>query len=310
MSGGYIKRQDLDPTLKQELDLGLNAFDQAKQYTDAQIAHVAASGIPKLAVYEIKYNGTAGQTTFPITTENFDIDTDTVKLFINSTYISSNRYSINKNTPKELVLNNALLSSSEVVIEIWKHVIVGPEGSINGAVLAVNSIPLNRIYNLEERIDILSKNKIMIRTGRYVITDNELYEVPVPIVEFDFDLDMLTVYHRGLYLQPEIDYTLNKVNRSILKVGAGPWLKDQIFDFVMYKNLERPVPEDYVNGGMILENSIPLIALNESVKTEIQKVAVHEVSEMPHKFTDNGVEYRYGWKAVGGSLQFIYEEVI
>jgi len=36
----------------------------------------------------------------------------------------------------------------------------------------------------------------------------------------------------------------------------------------------------------------------------------HKAETMPHRFTDGGVVYKYGWKAVNGELSFIYEAVV
>ena len=53
-------------------------------------------------------------------------------------------------------------------------------------------------------------------------------------------------------------------------------------------------------------------AINE-VKNDVsnvkQEMANHLIEQMPHRFFDNGVWYRWGFRTMNGKPQFIYEEV-
>ncbi len=118
------------------------AETNAKNYTDQQITLITETGVPKLNVYEYKMIGEVGQTEFTILLETFDVNTDTVKLYINTTFKDSDYYTISGN---KLILVNPLTKVSKVVVEIWKNIPMGAEGSVSGNVLAPNTVDDTKI---------------------------------------------------------------------------------------------------------------------------------------------------------------------
>jgi len=81
------------------------------------------------------------------------------------------------------------------------------------------------------------------------------------------------------------------------------------------------ISDNELNSGLIneldtkaLQSGLDNLAgegrTTETVKGVSDTLALHQAETMPHRFTDGGVVYRYGWKAVSGELSFIYEAVV
>lgn len=129
------------------------AKEDALAYVDDQIQLVTETGIPKLASYEYTLTATQdGQTDFDIPLSTYDNQNDTVILFKGRGILdkkdgdyqirdfnSDGTYTI------RLSSNEVVKSGDTLFLLIMKNVPIGPEGSINGAVLAVDSIPADRI---------------------------------------------------------------------------------------------------------------------------------------------------------------------
>jgi len=111
----------------------------SKAYTDQQIQLVTATGIPKLVTYS--YVLTADeqdQTDFEIPLETFVKETDTVTVARNSTVLSTERYSVVN--PKIVRLAEGVNIGTEIFIQVWKNVPIGPDGAISAAVLANDTV--------------------------------------------------------------------------------------------------------------------------------------------------------------------------
>ncbi|MEC2342985.1 phage tail protein [Paenibacillus barengoltzii] len=136
---------------------------QAKSYTDQQISLVTETGIPKLVSYPLLVTATVdGQTDFEIPLDLFDANTDTLFVSINRATLDSTHYTITNTVLNssgqvaqraKIKLLSGVKAGSKISMFVLKNVPIGPEGSINGAVLAVDSIPINRVKGLEERFD-------------------------------------------------------------------------------------------------------------------------------------------------------------
>lgn len=66
-------------------------------------------------------------------------------------------------------------------------------------------------------------------------------------------------------------------------------------------NAWEEIPNKTRTGEMIMA-ALGAYAKGDELKSHIE-------DEMPHRFTDGSVVYKYGFKAVNGNLQFNYEEV-
>ncbi|MEF2968369.1 phage tail protein [Paenibacillus sp. M1] len=136
---------------------------KAKSYTDQQINLVTETGIPKLVSYPLKVTATTdNQAVFEIPLDLFDSNTDTLMVSINRAILDPSQYTITntvRNAAGEvtqrakITLLSGVASSSELSMVVLKNVPIGPDGAINGAVLAVDSVPLNRVNGLQEQLD-------------------------------------------------------------------------------------------------------------------------------------------------------------
>lgn len=138
-------------------------FQQAKAYTDEQISLVTATGIPKLVSYPLQVTATEDkQTTFEIPLDTFDSATDTLIVVINRAFLDASQYTV-KGAMRdgagalvkraELVLAKGVSEGSELSLLVMKNVPIGEDGAINGAVLALGSVPIDRVSGLQDKIN-------------------------------------------------------------------------------------------------------------------------------------------------------------
>lgn len=146
----------------------IEAEANAKAYTDQQIQLVTETGIPKLVTYPYVLTATTdGQTDFVIPFETFNKETDTVMVIQNSSVVSPAGYSVIDRTVR---LVEGVEAGTELFIQVFKNVPIGPEGAINGAVIAVNSLPSDRVQGFDELFTSVSDGKAKLETA---ITDKD-----------------------------------------------------------------------------------------------------------------------------------------
>lgn len=140
---------------------------QAKSYTDQQISLVTETGIPKLVSYPLLVTATAdNQKVFEIPLDLFDANTDTLLVAINRAVLDATQYTVT-NTDRDgtgqvtqrakINLLTGVAATSEVTMVVLKNVPLGPDGAINGAVLAVDSVPINRVNGLQDQIQNITR---------------------------------------------------------------------------------------------------------------------------------------------------------
>ncbi|WGT38235.1 hypothetical protein QH639_20840 [Lysinibacillus sp. 1 U-2021] len=78
--------------------------------------------------------------------------------------------------------------------------------------------------------------------------------------------------------------------------------------FTPLLNLKLPESTDFVNIEDINEN---MITIDNNLGTAGKDIKNHMDDAMPHKFTNNGKNYKYGFKAntAFDGLVFVYQEV-
>ncbi|MGG0823348.1 hypothetical protein ABE099_10745 [Paenibacillus turicensis] len=138
-------------------------FQQAKAYTDEQISLVTATGIPKLVSYPLQVVATEDkQTNFEIPLDNFEASTDTLLVVINRAFLDASQYTVKAATRDEagklvkraeIELTKGVNVDSKISLIVLKNVPIGTDGSINGAVLATESVPINRVNGLQDKLD-------------------------------------------------------------------------------------------------------------------------------------------------------------
>lgn len=128
-----------------------------KTYVDEQIQTVTATGIPKLVSYEYDLYATVdNQTVFTIPYDYFNSATDTLIVEISGIDVPKSYYTVTNpvtNSDKSITKGYITLiegrpKDSFLKMRIFKNVPIGPDGAIQGTVLAIDSIPQNRVQGL------------------------------------------------------------------------------------------------------------------------------------------------------------------
>lgn len=154
---GTVDKSKLKRDVQEQIDSIDTIEANAKAYTDQQIQLVTETGIPKLVTYPYVLTATEdGQTDFVIPLETFDKDTDTVMVVKNSTVLNAERFSVVDRTVR---LNVGVRAGAKIFIQVFKNVPLGPEGAINGGVIAVNSLPSDRVQGFDELFTSVSEGK-------------------------------------------------------------------------------------------------------------------------------------------------------
>ena len=133
--------------IERQLEEDYATKEYARNYTDSQITLITETGIPKLSVFEYKFpNLAVGIKTIQIPLDTFDKQTDTVKLYINTVPRDSDYFTVSESGL--ITLTKALEVQSRVVIEVWKNIPIGEDGSVSGKVIAIDSLPSDRVQGL------------------------------------------------------------------------------------------------------------------------------------------------------------------
>lgn len=89
--------------------------------------------------------------------------------------------------------------------------------------------------------------------------------VSIDIDEFDRERDLLMVYKNSVYLENNIDYTIDSDNSRIISTKSENWIQGTVFNFVALLNVPE-LNEYIINGQKISEGSISLDKLDNSLK--------------------------------------------
>lgn len=89
--------------------------------------------------------------------------------------------------------------------------------------------------------------------------------VSIDIDEFDRERDLLMVYKNNVYLENNIDYTIDSDNSRIISTKSENWIRGTVFNFVALLNVPE-LNEYIINGQKISEGSISLDKLDNSLK--------------------------------------------
>lgn len=128
-----------------------------KTYVDDQIALVTSTGIPKLVTYTYDlYATTDNQIKFEIPYENYNSNTDTLIVELSGIDVPETFYTktnpvVNPDktiTKGYITLAEGRPKDSYLKMRILKNVPIGPDGAISGRVMAIDSIPQDRIQGL------------------------------------------------------------------------------------------------------------------------------------------------------------------
>ena len=127
------------------------------------------TGVSKLVQhsYDITLSTNTKKVNIPY--ERYSSATDTLKVYVNGLAIQNDQYEITNPVEHDgtvtkgyIMLKTERPSGTIVRIEVWKNVLSGEEGSVSGNIIARNSLPLDRIIGLNDK---LNDNKYEVAGG-------------------------------------------------------------------------------------------------------------------------------------------------
>ena len=127
------------------------------------------TGVSKLVQHSYDITLSANTKKVNIPYERYSSATDTLKVYVNGLAIQNDQYEITNPVEHDgtvtkgyIMLKTERPSGTIVRIEVWKNVLSGEEGSVSGNIIARNSLPLDRIIGLNDK---LNDNKYEVAGG-------------------------------------------------------------------------------------------------------------------------------------------------
>lgn len=133
------------------------------------IGSTGGTGVSKLVQHSYDITLSANTKKVNIPYERYSSATDTLKVYVNGLAIQNDQYEITNPVEHDGVVTKGYImlkterpSGTIVRIEVWKNVLSGEEGSVSGNIIARNSLPLDRIIGLNDK---LNDNKYEVAGG-------------------------------------------------------------------------------------------------------------------------------------------------
>ena len=164
--------------IKAELTEATNVSNQNKKDVSElkeSISGIIKTGVAKLVQYsyDIELSETTKKVNIPY--ERYSSVTDTLKVYVNGLAIQNNQYTITDPVENEGIVTNGYIvlkverpAGTIVRMEVWKNVPSGEEGEVSGNIIAKNSLPLDRIKD----IDKLANNNLLLN-GDFIINQRK-----------------------------------------------------------------------------------------------------------------------------------------
>ena len=164
--------------IKAELTEATNVSNKNKQDVSElkeSVAGIIKTGVAKLVQYSYDIELSENTKKVNIPYKKYSSVTDTLKVYVNGLAIQNDQYTITDPVENDGIVTNGYIvlkaerpAGTIVRIEVWKNVPSGEEGEVSGNIIAKNSLPLDRIKN----IDKLANDNLLLN-GDFVINQRK-----------------------------------------------------------------------------------------------------------------------------------------
>lgn len=190
-------------------------LDDAKAYTDQEIANVSASGNVKQTYYDFEVTATTdGQTDFVIPLVTYDIDNDKVSVHINTTTPSpKSDYELIR--PNIVRFYKGKTIGTVVDMRIDKNVLTGLDGAVSGTLINPGTMPEDRVIGLESKAPIATT----LNRGVQIVTVSK--DTPVNVLNFTGKtiINYAPLFDSGLWFF-NANVVVNSPNQITLNANA------------------------------------------------------------------------------------------
>lgn len=176
--------------IKAELTEATNVSNQNKKDVSElkeSISGIIKTGVAKLVQYsyDIELSETTKKVNIPY--ERYSSVTDTLKVYVNGLAIQNDQYTITDPVENEGIVTNGYIvlkverpAGTIVRMEVWKNVPSGEEGEVSGNIITKNSLPLDRIKDINSLANnnlLLNGNFQINQRGQQTYTENAKFTV-------------------------------------------------------------------------------------------------------------------------------------
>lgn len=176
--------------IKAELTEATNVSNQNKKDVSElkeSISGIIKTGVAKLVQYSYDIELSEKTQKVNIPYEKYSSVTDTLKVYVNGLAIQNDQYTITDPVENDGIVTNGYIvlkverpAGTIVRMEVWKNVPSGEEGEVSGNVIAQNSLPLDRIKNINSLANnnlLLNGNFQINQRDQQTYTENAKYTV-------------------------------------------------------------------------------------------------------------------------------------
>ena len=149
--------------IKAELTEATNVSNKNKQDVSElkeSVAGIIKTGVAKLVQYSYDIELSEKTQKVDIPYEKYSSVTDTLKIYVNGLAIQNDQYTITDPVENDGIITNGYIvlkierpAGTIVRMEVWKNVPSGEEGEVNGNIIAKNSLPLDRIIGIDDKVN-------------------------------------------------------------------------------------------------------------------------------------------------------------
>ena len=210
---------------------------------------------PTTEQWEVISASSGGGVTIPI------FHREVITLATNNIDISATGYNQNKDTL--LVFQNSVFISKDEEYTISGTTITKTDGNWE----IDDIIDFVVFKTVEENPDLLYTGSI---TEKYTAVANEVTNIPFTI-SYSSVTDKMKVYHKGVLLEEDVNYSLNINSTSIDLINWSVDIGEEIV-FEVWKKITNT--DNLVSGSQLNNLSIEKVKLSQGLQDDIDKIAI------------------------------------
>lgn len=127
---------------------------------------------------------------------------------------------------------------------------------------------------LRDKIEVSAFKSVCLTSNGKLIAASSVIDIGIP--EYNADTDTLIAYVGGLILTETLDYTIDKVNKTLVKVAGDDgtqWEINAYYDIIVLKNIRVIESGDYIDGGVITAGSIKRTSIDTAFQSDLDAIS-------------------------------------
>lgn len=127
--------------------------------------------------------------------------------------------------------------------------------------------------DLREKIEFSAFKTVYLKNSGKLSAAGSVINIGIP--EYNADTDALIAYVGGLIQTETLDYTIDKVNKTLVKIAGDDgtqWEINTYYDIIVFKNIRVLTAEDTIDGGVITAGSIKRTSIDAAFQSDLDAI--------------------------------------